>query len=1029
MDSKEKNGIPKVECCISQCKDGIFTFSACGCKEYCSSCNYIRYTKQTVKHGPCWKHEYIGWNPNNPPPPILVLDMSVEEEKPMANQQFKNPLVEVVSTITWKQWDKFVCECGHPVMDHQPHGKCDNYNVIENGEGLKVTSDCKCTWAMLKYNTKVNHPLIYTFIAGHSPAGDSYDNHFCFCEHQLGMHHANNGACAISGCSCIWYVEHTCKKPGPSDAVLENTYSHIAEYMKSHGESFLLFPNEKFERDMRFGQHKNLNYLFFAASSQINEKLNAMLSINPYSDTFNIQKTSIYKETTARLYYRAIITELEWLKIFEEGLFSKEDASPSVKQITELSGYRNKLATAAAEKAFELESNLVERFESMVPKTQKVKGVLELMDHGESHYFEIHPLSFHVVLREADLDLISFGATKFARPCPVTPRHGFVDSRPVNSKSEAKAVFKEAREADPKAEMLVGEFIDAHCNMIWANGMLTVGPGHDGATAGRDSIVFPTVNKIPLPEGSSYKWKSIKDSAFFEFVTTKQDQPYYGHWVSRVLVTQLRDGPNTGRILGNYIPEKVVVKQVVEAVGDLLEWEQTAKKFKKGTVVWHPGGSVSSHYSIHSYNNNIPIVYDKVAPKVGDVLKPTGKSKAKDYHKPAFIFGATCALRISPEEMPITEALKFVLAVLHNFTAFDKGNEYHAALLGAAAMLCVRLGFCASIGEARHSNKNKGELKNDRTAIYKQMWRDFNKARELVPTVLPWFYDKYAWSSGGYGGPKWFKCLYSTIELWNRVCLIKQNKGKAKEVIDALNVVINAAHNNGRFLNKFASTEVFDGAANAPSCAAIAAGPAIYSMTKFMEGVRGVAFKTRFHQIPCEFEIVESIQHKKGYHGNTSDPAAYEVKKAQCNIRPQIVHIQYTLAGFDGYQSFNVSFAQLPDAERLAIISAITYPRTCDKSESWAGSSRPYVLMSITENRYLAVWSTALDKWLRVWDIAEAEPAVAQFGQGNKTVKETPKGPVKKLITQEEIKLFVSKIPDEFDDDCEHDEDDNYSDD
>src|SRR5579872_1596292 len=699
-----------------------------------------------------------------------------------------------------------------------------------------------------------------------------------------------------------------------------------------------------------------------------------------------------------KLYWRIFIDVISRITLIQKGVFSKVDALSN--DVDFELDYSTIYALA---KITSDDPNFGNKFVPShllkTPQTQKICGMLELLQYKSfSDYFNVRPLEFDVILDDADFGYLSpFTSTRFARPCPKTPRHGFVDSRPVNSITEAKTVFAEAKMADPDAEMLIGEFIDATHNMIWANGMLTIGLGHDGATSGKDTIVFPTLDKAPLPEKAQGHWKSIKESPFFEFVaqTGKYDK-------LDIHVTQLRDGPATGRIIGDYIPREVEVTEVVMAEGDLLEWEARAAKFTKGTVVWHPKGAICSHYAIHCFNNNVPYITEN-EPKVGDVLTPTTKSRAKEFDRKAFAFGVSCGMEynMNKNHLKPNRALEFVLAVLHNFGSFDKGNLYHAALLGLASVLCVRLGFTAAIGEARHSKYNvEGKplgISTDRQAVYVEMWQDFGKARSLINTALGWFYDPTAWIRSGFGGIPWFKCTFAAIELWNKICLFKQNKIQANKVIDALNLVINTAHNNGRFLNKFVGAPTFNTAANNPSFIALVSGPTIYKLSKYMETKKESSFTVRrFRKIKCDVAF------------KTSAIERNVLKQAQCNLRPGIVHIQWVhnehVKG--AYESFNVAFDSFEESDKLAIIAAIAYPDANDTVGSLAGTERRYVPMDVKENRYLTVYNSVLDKHIVVWDASEMEPALLVPAAKSKKKQQI----VTKVVTADEIKLFYEKV-------------------
>lgn len=154
-------------------------------------------------------------------------------------------------------------------------------------------------------------------------------------------------------------------------------------------------------------------------------------------------------------------------------------------------------------------------------------------------------------------------------------------------------------------------FLRAQYNAIFAPGLVVVGPGHDGATSGRNAI------SLPLPS-------SWVDESRMAGLIAPGEVPYIegvlteGGWV----LTQYRSGPPP--TAGDYIPERVKVERVVRVDEgmDLLEWEGLVKSLGKGAVVYHPGGSTASHYGVHCIACGVPYL-TSMEPRIGDVLEPT----------------------------------------------------------------------------------------------------------------------------------------------------------------------------------------------------------------------------------------------------------------------------------------------------------------------------------------------------------------------------------------------------------------------
>src|SRR5262245_59676906 len=256
------------------------------------------------------------------------------------------------------------------------------------------------------------------------------------------------------------------------------------------------------------------------------------------------------------------------------------------------------------------------------------------------------------------------------------------------------------------------------------------------------------------------------------------------------------------------------------AEGDLLEWEEKAKTFGAGTVAWHPGGTLGSHYAIHCKMNGIPIFTFR-EPAVGEVLTmcacdPKPKSKT-DW------CGACDGYAAKAPELDVEEALKgmshgvsfqtnyadavkLVLGACHNVNFFDAKES---RLLGCAAMLCVRLAMCACFGEATHKG-HKFVTGYSGNYDYSKPWANLEEAVKRFNEAREKFYQG-GWSKF-YGGPAWKKCADATAEFWNRIVFFAQSKrlDDLKQVVSTLSKVVNLAHNNGWWFNKFIDPNWFN---------------------------------------------------------------------------------------------------------------------------------------------------------------------------------------------------------------------------
>lgn len=389
----------------------------------------------------------------------------------------------------------------------------------------------------------------------------------------------------------------------------------------------------------------------------------------------------------------------------------------------------------------------------------------------------------------------------FARPCPSRPRHGYIDSRVVKSEDEVLALLSETLKDDPKGEVMITPFINASHNAIWTPGALVIGKGHDGATAGKDTITIPLAGMVHSLLAGKLEEAGIgsQEWPFIEMVAGE----------TGTILTQLRAGPKMEGVGGDYIPSPTVVQRVIEAKGDLQAWEKFVEEMEPGDVVWHPGGAMSDHYSIHAFTHHIPIIFGE-KPEVGQELNPT--HEVQTYNPQSMLEGIAVG-----EALPITGggytyngvanyACTVMLIALHNATALTGENS---KWIGMAAAIMMRLGGTALMGEARHFSNPKGL---SRDAVYKRAFRlDLSRHRSKLTSLINVF--RYGdFGGGGVGGRKWAQCGVATVGLFNSVRDLAKDPTPqtAANVVKALNVAVNQAHNGGWWLNKFCAESTFN---------------------------------------------------------------------------------------------------------------------------------------------------------------------------------------------------------------------------
>jgi hypothetical protein len=481
-------------------------------------------------------------------------------------------------------------------------------------------------------------------------------------------------------------------------------------------------------------------------------------------------------------------------------------------------------------------------YQHLLARTQKIKGFVQLASIGLPV-----PAPYRVVLDEAaiqfavkDYQVRAGMSEMFVRPCPIRPRHGFVESRGVrHPETEVAQIFREAREADPEAELLLLPKIDAALNLVITPSRVAVGLGHDGATAGRaGSVITLPLMGTPFAELNSGVLKSScisdDDDPYVEAVVPQGMMILDGP-ADKVRFTQLRAGAKLKTFGYDFIPEQVRAEKIIEASGDLLEWEKQVAQITRGTVVCMVGGSLISHYGVHCVYNNIPVMTSR-RPVVGELLVPTPKIEKPDPKAviDGLAMGAGIPFLHTHAELPAmsgSAAVKYLLTIFHNSVAMSGAD---GKWLGAAAALMLRAGMAASHGEARHASQVTRHINRD--TVYEASFKDFFDTRKNLHQAQ-YLFKYYPHWGNSFGGKAWAKCTEALINLDTAALNLVKNPSDdtVTALVTCLNIAINQAHNGGWWLNKFVHKSVFD-CASAQSLRTIcSAAPMMMALHQFSQ--------------------------------------------------------------------------------------------------------------------------------------------------------------------------------------------------
>jgi hypothetical protein len=462
-------------------------------------------------------------------------------------------------------------------------------------------------------------------------------------------------------------------------------------------------------------------------------------------------------------------------------------------------------------------------------RTQKAKGLVELKNAS----FLMPDFKIYDVQGIEPSTLLGH----FIRPCPVRPRHGFVDSRKIDTVEQAEIIIKETLAADPDAEFVLMPYVNAEFSGIWTPGHLAVGLGTDGATAGKTAVTIPALGDALNTSSGSYSSSTIgsragiENAPYVELLWQKQ----YGELQTQFV--QLRDGPKLPNQI-DYIPTTIKIENIIVAKGDLLAWEKKMRaNLPPGTVIDHTGGSLASHYAIHAVLNHIPILISR-KPVLGETLEPTqDKETPMDIQALRAGFVIACDINMGEDMEGYKNAAYVMLAGCHHTTVWS--GKYDL-LLGMAMGCAWRLTVIASLGEGRHHDSNSRRRANkSRDRVYSKAWdkTDTQYTRLKFMQTINLFLNGDKWPGSNFGGKSWFKLTRNAVDMYN--ALVAK---KPAEALEALNQLVHSAHNSGWGFNKFIEQRELDRTAKNPIYASLKIAPFLYQiLTKNPDELKAAA--------------------------------------------------------------------------------------------------------------------------------------------------------------------------------------------
>lgn len=368
-------------------------------------------------------------------------------------------------------------------------------------------------------------------------------------------------------------------------------------------------------------------------------------------------------------------------------------------------------------------------------KTQKARGLRNILGQPSivpglknPKLISDMPLLIPQMLKRAEKLHPKAFKGMFARPCPVVPRHGFVESRGINTLAEALDIYKnEVLPEDPNGELIIMPRLTGEYSFVATASGVSWGKGNAGVTDGDHAVLIPTQGLTEALRKHLTHWaysppdfmKDLTESPYLEGVEHEGEMQ----------LVQVRNGPEQPHTV-NYIPRTEPIKKVIYRYGSLLEWEEKLKSELQanggkpdGLCVALELGSLASHYAVHAIQMGIAVATD-FTPKKGEMLKaepnvvPRLKNKDLRYLKGLISRLETqdflCDSRSSYERADmqgrkpcaVPNAAATAFGTVHSMALWD--NSPHLMQLRAYALTTLpRVILAACAGEMRHWYRNR----------------------------------------------------------------------------------------------------------------------------------------------------------------------------------------------------------------------------------------------------------------------------------------------------------------------------------
>ena len=350
---------------------------------------------------------------------------------------------------------------------------------------------------------------------------------------------------------------------------------------------------------------------------------------------------------------------------------------------------------------------------------------------------------------------ISKSIDMFTRTCPLTPRHGVLES--TRSKGGDADELRETvshlqnvmLEHDPEGCLMIQPFTDAVGSCVLAPDMyVVIGEGHDGITAGhgfRMALPLRSAGEHGVNRHFRKALEVMSNKSGHEYDPTKHEiEMVFDHkWdgtdmhhstydinsnsYMNILLTQIRGcdehtpigTPPSGVSINGSVPlGEVTVTQVwvMEGLEEVIWLEEniTKEKCPEGFVVSEPNGSMLSHINAHCRTHGIPYIIGDV--EEGQVWKEVGNGwvvedtegnfVAEPYNPFDYIEEFRSGIEYGNSHWRRKHA--YLSTFFHQWMGQPMSDPaFTAYLAGIFASWMVKASIAACVGEMRHSASQK----------------------------------------------------------------------------------------------------------------------------------------------------------------------------------------------------------------------------------------------------------------------------------------------------------------------------------